>query len=292
MRQKYALFPAVILVVGLLVGWAVSQAQPPRADAQPLKLDAKAAAEAALRRFREATDKTDVKAYTAGQWEAARDKKPDLKKRAEDLDKVTDGLSAVESAAKKLADTIGKDAGARGAEVKRFLSVIADKKTSPNRAIDTLDALRKDVDATPAGVVGEGSDAKFKLSADELAKDLNKAAERLKSRLNAMQANVKQLEENAKHLEEIAKRAKDSRERVAKAEKNADAFVRGGGIKEFVWDSIRKDGFDPGKLDGQYKALAGVAEDKLKEAKKATEAQKKQIYAFKKASKDEFKVEL
>src|SRR5205085_852882 len=114
----------------------------------------------------EAVDKSDAKAYTTSQWAAARGKKPDLKQSAATLDKVTNGLSVVESAAKKLVDTIGKDAGARAAEVKRFLAAISDKKTSPNRAIDALDALRKDADAAPAGVVVQGSDAKFNLSAD------------------------------------------------------------------------------------------------------------------------------
>lgn len=241
-------------------------------------------AEAKLKKFRDA-DRADVKSYTSRDWEAVRDKNPDLKTEAKTLDDVTDGLSQLEAAAKNLADAVGKGAEVRNAEAKRFLTRIEDRKVTPNRAIDKLEKLRKAVDTIPTGVVGEGSDPAFKLTADELTKDPKKAQERLKARLEAMEKNIMLLTENAKFLDGIAKRAKNSRDLVKKVDDDAEQFIQQGGIKELNRDVLRKS-FDGPKLTKQYRDLAEIAEEKQRAVTKAVEAQRQHIGAFKKAMND------
>ncbi|MBX9623629.1 MAG: hypothetical protein K2X82_07425 [Gemmataceae bacterium] len=245
-----------------------------------------------LKRLRDAVGGGDVKPYPADKWTAAKDKDPDLKKAADGLDKLTDGLSKVDEAAKRLATTVGKDASAQGAEAKRFLDLIADDKVSPNRAIDPGDKLlKKVVPYAPAGVVGEESDPKFKLSAAEFVKDPKKAADRLKARYDAMKVNADQLKAAQDHLKTIRERAKGSKELVDRAAKNAEDFVQRGGIKAVNTESVRKH-FDGKKLSKLYADLADEAETQEKAAKKAAEAQKKQLDTFKRAVRDQFDIDL
>jgi hypothetical protein len=260
----------------LLAAGVASAGDPPKLDSRE--------AELRLKKFRDANS-ADVKGYTAREWEAVRDRNPDLKKDAQTLDDVTDGLSQVEAAAKNLADAVGKSAAVRNAEAKSFLAVIEDRKVTPNRAIDKLEELRKAVEAVPAGVVGEETAAKFKLTADELASDPKKAQERLKARLDAMEKNVVLLTDNAKFLEGIVKRAKSSGDMVKKADDDAEQFVQRGAVEGFSRDALRKS-FDGPKLTKQYRDLSEIALEKRRTTIKAVNAQRKQIGAFKKAMDD------
>jgi hypothetical protein len=196
-----------------------------------------------------------------------------------------DGEPRRPSHAKKLADTVGKGAAVRNAEAKRFLTTMEDRKFAPNRAIDVLERLRKAVEAVPAGVVGEESDAKFKLTADELAKDPKKTMDRLKARLDAMRKNAVLLTENAKSLAGLVERAGSSRDLVKKADDTAEQFIQRGGVKEFSRDALRKS-FDGPKLTKQSRDLAEIAEERQRAIKKAADAQRQQIGAFTKAMGD------
>jgi hypothetical protein len=267
----------LILSAILLFGAGVAPA------ADPVKVDSREA-EAKLKKFRDA-DRADLKAYMARDWEAVRDRNPDLTQEAKKLEDVTDGLSQLEAAAKNLARAIGRSAAIREAEAKRFLTTIEDRKLAPNRAIDTLDNLSKAVLAVPVGVVGEESEAKFKLTADELAKDPKKVQVRLKARLDAMEKNVALLTENAKSLEGMVRRAKSGRDLVKKADDDADQFIHQGGVRDFSRDPLRRF-FDGPKLTKQYRDLAEIAEEKQRRVKVGIDAQRRQIGAFKKVMDD------
>src|SRR5262249_12645380 len=149
----------------------------------------------------EATDSTDPKPYDGSKWEEVRSKKPDWEKQSAALDKLTNDVPGIEKAAKDLNATIGKDEKDRRAELTRFRKTIKD--AAVNKTQQPLADLWKAVDTVALGVIGEGTDSKFKLTADELVTDPKKVAERLKDRLKAMQENAKQLEENAKNLDLI-----------------------------------------------------------------------------------------
>ncbi len=260
------------LVALFLAAGVVAAAEPTKAELDTAAIKLKA--------FRDKVGKADG-AFSASDLSTAKDDKDRLPNADKAFEKGTEKLPGLKQPAANLAKLAeDKTEATRKQAAKTFLTALESAK--PKEAYKVLEATWKEVTATKAGTVGEGSSDEFKMTAAELAKDAKAAQARAAKWQAAMEENAKRLTANHAALLSLAARAKSNHESLVPTGKNIDQFIQKGMVPNFGKDVEKF--FDLGKRD-DFKMFADAATEKAAEVKKALDAQKKQIEAIKQAVK-------